>query len=198
MNNYQTEGHCEVVYVNYLIKQNKLTGRELPVYYEMCQGIRNYWDGDEVFYYKDHIERVDYKYVKNYISIELVQVDSQGEFDSWLYNSNIHKIVYIDQDTDQVYEFDRQYLLNLAFLIVSNFDMRKTSTVYRDDTHSKAFAWSLEQLRKNITVAHFRFKHLKQLVDSVSTEGVHMNVAHNSTQNFSGLNIRIPLKVFES
>ena len=195
MNNYASEGHCEVVYVNYLIKQNKLTGRELPQHYETCQGIRNYWDGDEVFYYKDHIERVDYKYVKNYVSIELVQVSADGNFDSWLYNSNIHKIVYIDQD-DQVYEFDRQYLLNLAYLLLNNFDLRRTSTVYRDDIHSKALAWALEQLRKNISVNYFRFRNLKQLVNSISTDGVHMNVAHNSSQAFSALNIRIPVKLF--
>lgn len=180
---------CEKAYLEYLAKKG-ITA----VNYELCNGIRNYWDGDEVFYYKDHIERIDYKLVSNFISIELVQVSKQGTYDSWLFNENIHKIVYVDRNTLNVYEFERQKLINLAYLLVSNFDMKRTSTVYREDVHHWAYDWGRMMLKKHTTV-DMQFNNLKTIINNISKDKIHLNVAHNSTQTFSGLNIRIPIEL---
>lgn len=180
---------CEKAYLEYLAKKGIK-----PDSYELCTGIRNYWDGDQVFYYKDRIERVDYKLVSNFISIELVQVSKDGHYDSWLFNTNIHKIVYVDKNTLNVYEFERQKLVNLAHLLVSNFDMKRTSTVYRENIHGDAFEWSRTELKKHAT-SDMQFNNLKLIVNSISRDNIHMNVAHNTTQTFSGLNIRIPFSL---
>lgn len=84
------------------------------------EGIDNKTFGDlKIELFKDGISRtayIDYKKQtrdRNYIPIELIQVDVKGEYSSWLYNSNIDFCVY-ELKEGSVYFFKHSELLKIA------------------------------------------------------------------------------------
>lgn len=83
-------------------------------------GIDNKTFGDlKIELFKDGISRtayIDYKKQtrdRNYIPIELIQVDVHGNYDSWLYNSNIDFCIYELKNGD-TYFFKHSELLKIA------------------------------------------------------------------------------------
>lgn len=84
------------------------------------EGIDNKTFGDlKVELFKNGISRtayIDYKKQtrdRNYIPIELIQVDVKGNFDSWLYNDNIDFCIYELKNGD-TYFFKHSELLKIA------------------------------------------------------------------------------------
>lgn len=84
------------------------------------EGIDNKTFGDlKVELFKNGISRtacIDYKKQtrdRNYIPIELIQVDVKGNFDSWLYNENIDFCIYELKNGD-IFFFKHSELLKIA------------------------------------------------------------------------------------
>lgn len=87
---------------------SKITGLDNKTYGDLKIGL-----------YKNGIYRdafIDYKRQmrdRNYIPIELIQVDVKGEYNSWLYNPNIDFCIYELKNGD-VYFFKHSELLKIA------------------------------------------------------------------------------------
>lgn len=87
---------------------------------EKIDGIDNKYYGDlKVELFKDGIDKtvyIDYKKQtrdRDFIQIELIQVEVCGNYNSWLYNDNINYCIYEFKNGD-VYLFEHSELIKLA------------------------------------------------------------------------------------
>lgn len=158
----------------------------------------NYFLGDEtITLIKDNYREggrkinIDYKRdvrKRPYLPIELIQVSSGGKYDSWLYNNNIHFVVY--EYNDNTYIFSHKELLAITANYYNNEDLWNTCIVYKrdEDAYAQERLWIGEKL-KNIN--------LKIDVGEIPSEsGFHINGCFNRTpygKKHSGFCINLPL-----
>ena len=122
---------------------------------EKIEGIDNKNYGDlKVELFKDGVEKtvyIDYKKQtrdRDFIQIELIQVDARGNYDSWLYNDNINYCIYEFKNGD-VYLFEHSELVRIAKQN-NNDEMWNTCTVYSGipDSYTNERNYINEKLNK--------------------------------------------------
>lgn len=162
----------------------------------------NYFLGDETITlikdkYRDNlpdIKKINIDYKKDtrkrpYLPIELIQVSSNGNYDSWLYNDNIHIVVY--EYSDNTYVFSHKELVAIASNYYDNEELWNTCLVYKKDRNAYVDErlWIAERLKNNINLK-------LDIGEKPDENGFHINGCFNRTvyeKKHSGFCINLPL-----
>lgn len=163
------------------------------------EGIDNKTYGDlKVELFKDGISRtayIDYKQQtrdRPYIPIELIQVGAQGNYDSWLYNSNIDFCIYELKNGD-VFFFKHSELLKIAQ--ANNTDaMWNTCIVYsknpenytneRNFVNEKLNSFAIAKDGSNIIADHINGAFNYRYDGSKAHSGFCLNLALDAVEKY--------------
>lgn len=158
-------------------------------------GMDNFYYGDAYIIFSDGSKvNIDFKQdhkKRGFIPIELVQINSNGTFSSWLYNGNIKYVLYQIGVTD-AYLFQKSELLRIAKFYTEFPNILNTSTIiskYGADRYKDAINYYTEQL-KNVELTKRYF------LGTISPNDIHINVAFNykrGEKTPSGLCLNIPI-----
>jgi hypothetical protein len=133
---------------------------------------------------------------RQYIQIELVQVDAKGQYSSWLYNNNID---YICQEfkNGEVYLIKHKTLISLSKNYVSRDNVWDTCLVYNrnKDIYKEEHEWIIGQLSNYEDTRPLTIRN-----GIIGENDIHINGCFNfpyGQRRHSGFCLNIPLTYME-